>query len=92
MSGQNYLCQSLGLKTCNSMRDGKFNKFEMITVKNQSDEKVHKIRNLVKINDYVYDFETETREFNCGCPLIVHNTDSFVFSVNTTDIIKDLKI
>ena len=30
----------------------------MITVKNQSDDKVHKIRNLGKINDYVYDNET----------------------------------
>ena len=39
----------------------------------------------------VYDIETETHDFNCGFPLIVHNTDSFVLSVNTKDIIKDLK-
>ena len=51
MSGLNYLCQSLGLKTCIRMRDDKFNIFEMITVKNQSDEKVHKIKNREKIND-----------------------------------------
>ena len=51
MSGLNYLCQSLGLKTCISMRDDKFNIFEMNTVKNQSDEKVHTIKNLEKIND-----------------------------------------
>ena len=92
MSGLNYLCQSLGLETCISMRDDKFNIFQMITVKNQSDEKVHKIKNLGKINDYVYDIETETHDFNCGFPLIVHNTDSFVLSVNTKDIIKDLEI
>ena len=65
------------------MRDDKFNIFEMITVKNQSDEKVHNIENLSKINDYVYDIETDTRDFNCGFPLIVHNTDSFVLSVNS---------
>ena len=91
ISSLNYLCQSLGLKTCISMRDDKFNIFDMITVKNQSDEKVHKIRNLGKINDFVYDIETETHDFNCGFPLIVHNTDSFVLSVNTKNIFKDLK-
>ena len=91
MSGLNYLCQSLGFKTCISMRDDKFNNFEMITVKNQSDEKVHKIKNLGKINDYVYDIETETQEFNCGFPLIVYNFDSFRLSVNTKDIIRDMK-
>ena len=91
MSGLNYLCQSLGLKTCISMRDEKFINFEMITVKNQSDEKVHKIKNHGKINDYVDDFETKTHDFNCGFPLIVHNSDSFVIIVNTKDVIKDLK-
>ena len=44
-----------------------------------SDEKVHKIVNLGKINDFVYDIETETHDFNCGFPLIVHNTDSVLF-------------
>ena len=63
----------------------------MITVKNQSDEKVNRIKNLGKINDHVYDIETETHDFNCGFPLIVHNTDSFVLSVNTKNISKDLK-
>ena len=91
MSSLSYLCQSLGLKTCISMRDDKFNIFYMITVKNQSDEKVHKIKNLGKINDYVYDIETETHDFNYGFPLIVHNTDSFILSVNTKNVIKDLK-
>ena len=55
-----------------------------------SDKKVHKIVNLGKKNDYVYDIETETHDFNCGFPLIVHNTDSFVLSVNTKNIIQDL--
>ena len=63
----------------------------MITVKNQSDEKVHKIINLGKINDYEDDIETETHDFTCGFPSIVNNTDSFILSVNTKDIVKDLK-
>ena len=42
MSGLNYLCQSLGLKTCIGMRDDKFNVFHLNTVNNMSDEKVHK--------------------------------------------------
>ena len=63
----------------------------MITVKNQSDEKVHKIRNLGKRNEFVYDIETETQDFYCGFPLIVHNTDSFVLSVSTKNVMKDLK-
>ena len=32
MSGLNYLCQSLGLKTCIGMRDDKFNVFHLNTV------------------------------------------------------------
>ena len=55
-----------------------------------SDEIVHKIVNLGKKHDYVYDIETETHDFNCGFPLIAHNTDSFVLSVNTQNIIQDL--
>ena len=78
MSGLNYLCQSLGLKTCIGIRDDKFNVFHLNTVNNISDKKVHKIINIGKQDDYVYDIETETHDFNCGFPLIVHNTDSFV--------------
>ena len=49
------------------------------------------IKSVGKINDYVCDFETETNVFNCGFPLIVHITDSFVLSFDKKDIIKDLK-
>ena len=91
MSGLNYLCQSLGLKTCIGIRDDKFNVFHLNTVNNISDNKVHKIINIGKQDNYVYDIETETHDFNCGFPLLVHNTDSFVLSVITKDIIKDLK-
>ena len=77
ISGLNYLCQSLGLKTYIGIRDDKFNVFNLNTVNNMSDKKVHKIINIGKQNDYVYDIETETHDFNCGFPLIVHNTDSY---------------
>ena len=80
------------MKTCISMRDDKFIIFETITVQNQSNEKVHKIKKIGKINDFVYDIETETHEFNCGFPLIVHITERFILSVNKEDIIKDLKM
>ena len=74
----NYLCQSLGLKTCIGIRDDNFNVFHLNTVNNMSDKIVHKIKNIGKQDDYVYDIETETHDFNCGFPLIVINTDSFV--------------
>ena len=79
MSGLNFLCESIGLKTCISTRDDQFNIFQLNTVKNVSDIKVHKIINIGKQYDYVYDIETEIHDFNCGFPLIVHNTGSFVF-------------
>ena len=90
MSGLNYLCQSLGLKTCIRMHNEKLNVFNLFTVKSMSDVKVHKIETLGKKHEYVYDIETETHDFNCGFPLIAHNTDSFVLSVNTKNIIQDL--
>ena len=74
----NFLSQSLGLKICNSMRGDKFNIFKMIAFRKQIDEKVHKIKNLGKINDYVLDIETETHDFICGFPLMVRHTDFFI--------------
>ena len=55
------------------------------------DEKTHKIINLGKCDEFVYKIETECHAFKCGFPMIVQITDSFVLSVNTKDIIKDLK-
>ena len=56
-----------------------------------SDEKFDTIIYLGKQNDFVYDIETETHDFICGFSLTVHNTDSFVLSMKTKKIIKDLK-
>ena len=78
ISGLNYICQSLELITCIGFRDDKFNVFHLNTVYNISDKKVHGIIKIGKQDDYVYEIETETHDFNCGFPLIVHNTDSFV--------------
>ena len=88
-SGLNYFCKSFGLKTCISMRDDNFNSFHLCNFKKLSDEKVHKIVNLGKPNDYAYDMKRESHDFYCGFPLKVHNTGSFVFSVSTRDIIED---
>ena len=73
------------------MRDDKFNKFHLSTVKNLSDENYHEKNNLGKQNIYGCDIETENRDYNCGLPGINRNTESFIFSVNTKFIIKDLK-
>ena len=93
MSGLNDLLQSLGWNTCIGMRDDKFNIFHLHTVTKQSDVKVHKIIDLGTSSDYVYDIETESHDFNCGFPLIVHNSDSFVISVKpkTENVTQDLK-
>ena len=63
------------------MRNVEFALFKMSAVKKQGDEKVQKNKNLAKTDDRVYDFETETHDFNCGFPLMVQKTDSFVLSI-----------
>ena len=81
----------MGLQTCIYTRHDKFIILGLNTIKEQSDEKVHKKKNLEKMDDYVNDIETETHGLNCGFPLIVHNTDSFVLSMRTESFIKDSK-
>ena len=89
--GLNYLCQSLGLKTTIGMRDDKFIILNLITVNKLSEEKVTKIKNIGKQDDFEFDFETESHDFSFGFPLIVHNNDSLVLSIKTEDITRDLK-
>ena len=43
ISGLNYLCQSVGLKTCNDIRDDKFNVLHLNTVNIISDKKLIKL-------------------------------------------------
>ena len=74
-SGLNYLCQSLGLKTCIGMRIDQINVFYLNAVKKLVDKKFHEFVNKGKVIDYMYDIETESHDFNYGFPLIVHNTD-----------------
>ena len=56
-----------------------------------SEEKVYKVTNLRKRDDYVYDIETEGHDFICGFRLIVHKHDSFLLSVNTKELIRDME-
>ena len=62
MSNVKFLCQELELKTCIGMTDEKFIDFDLITFEKTNDGKVHKIEKLGKVDDYVYDIETETQE------------------------------
>ena len=83
-----FRCQSLVLQTNINRRVDKFNIFELITMKKQSVEEVHRNKNLGEVDDHVFDFETETHDFICGFLLIVHNRDSFVLIVKTENKIK----
>ena len=91
ISGLYYLCLSLGLKTCIGGGDDKFNDFHLNTVMSTSDEKKHKIINFGRVDDYVYDIETDSLDFKCEFPLMVQNADPFVLDGKTKDIIKNLK-
>ena len=51
ISGLNYNCQSLGVKTTVRMRGQFFNVFHLCNVINLGDEKVHKNLNLGRQND-----------------------------------------
>ena len=68
------------------MREDKFNIFHLCEVEILMDEKVYKMKNLGRIHDYSYDIKTETHDFICGFPLMFHDTDSFVLSMNTKNI------
>ena len=85
-----YLITSLGYNTNINTRRDKPNIFSLnITTKTQ-DSKVKKIESLGKQKRVVYDLSTESENFNCGFPLIIHNTDSIFLSIETKDIYKDL--
>jgi len=64
---------------------------------NNKDYSIKNINNLGKINDYVYDLETEIGHFHAGIgQLIVKNTDSVFYKPhikdnNTGEILKDKK-
>ena len=87
----NYLVTSLGYNTNINTRLDKPNIFSInITMKKQI-ANVKKISSLGKQKRIVYDLSTDSEDFNCGFPLIVHNTDSVFLSIETKDIYEDMK-
>ena len=84
-----FLIQSLGYSINLNSRKDKPDIFNNLINDKQITNKVKKIELISenKINT-VYDLSTETGDFNCGFPLIVKNTDSFIVNINTYDIYK----
>jgi hypothetical protein len=81
-----YLASSIGFNVSINTRKDKLN----ITRLTCTSGKQRKAENVIKkvdligenVNDFVYDIETETGNFNTGYALIVKNTDSIFYSFN----------
>ncbi|MBV2113503.1 MAG: hypothetical protein KUF82_21330, partial [Candidatus Thiodiazotropha sp. (ex Ctena orbiculata)] len=86
-----YLITSLGYNTNINTREDKPNVFQLNITKKEQNANVKKIIPLGKQKRIVYDLSTETENFNCGFPLIVHNTDSIFLSIKTKNIYEDMK-
>ena len=85
-----YLTSSIGFNVSVNTRKDKLN----ITRLTCTSGKQRKAKNVIKkvdligenVNEFVYDIETETGNFNTGYGLIVKNTDSVFQKFNLTDI------
>jgi DNA polymerase elongation subunit (family B) len=85
-----YLASSIGFNVSVNTRKDKLN----ITRLTCTSGKQRKAENVIKkvdlicenVNDFVYDIETETGNFNTGYALIVKNTDSIFFKFNLKDM------
>ena len=86
-----YLITSLGYNTNINTRIDKPNIFSLNITQKEQVANVKKIISLGKQKRTVYDLSTESEDFNCGFPLIVHNTDSIFLSIKTKDIYEDMK-
>jgi len=86
-----YMFKSLGLNVSINTRKDKQN-ITRLTITSKKQRKhpnvLKKVDELYTIqnNDFVYDIETETGNFNTGYPLIVKNTDSVFFTFNLEDM------
>ena len=86
-----YMFKSLGLNVSVNTRKDKQN-ITRLTVSSGKQRKhpnlLKKVDELYTIenNDFVYDIETVTGNFNTGYPLIVKNTDSVFFTFNLEDL------
>ena len=86
-----YMFKSLGLNVSVNTRKDKTN-ITRLTITSSKQRKnpnvLKKVDELYTIenNNFVYDIETETGNFNTGYPLIVKNTDSVFFTFNLEDM------
>jgi DNA polymerase elongation subunit (family B) len=88
-AGLFYIAKSLGLNVSLNSRKDKKNIFRLTCSLNKQRKEeniIKKIDKLGYIEDFVYDIETVTGNFNTGFPLIVKNTDSVFMSFNLTDL------
>ena len=85
-----YLAKSIGFNVSINTRKDKLNitRLTCTSGKQRKTENVIKKVDLINenVNDFVYDIETETGNFNTGYPLIVKNTDSVFFTFHLTDM------
>nr|QDY51635.1 DNA polymerase family B [Mimiviridae sp. ChoanoV1] len=83
-----YLAKSIGLNVSINTRNDKRDIYKL-TCTNKKLRKecneIKKIDYLYTTEDYVYDIETETGNFNTGFELIVKNTDSIFINFNPKD-------
>lgn len=84
LSGLMYIGRSLGYSISVRDRKDKFNNYTFNLTNGKLRKPPHEVKDIYKLNrstlnEYVYDIETETGDFNTGSPLIVKNTDSNFF-------------
>ena len=86
-----YMFRSLGMKVSVNTRKDKENITNLTITSNQQRKHPNVIKKIYPLyctseEQYVYDIETETGNFNTGYPLIVKNTDSVFFTFNLEDL------
>ena len=89
-AGLFYLAKSLGLNVSINTRKDKQNIISLKCSSYKLRKHPHELKKVEYIgnseDNYVYDIETETGDFNTGFPLIVKNTDSCFFTFNLEDL------
>jgi hypothetical protein len=80
-----YLCRSLGYEVSINIRTDKPSVYKLIITKGyqtKDKNKIKKIINLGKTNNYVYDLQTENHHFQAGIgQMIIHNCDLIMLSL-----------
>ena len=86
-----YMFKSIGFNVSVNTRKDKLNITRLTVTSGKQRKHPHVLKKIDQIytienNDFVYDIETETGNFNTGYPLIVKNTDSVFFSFKLTTL------